>query len=290
MADNVVPHITPTHVNETSPQPRTEVIRQGSWLQLFSPKNFEWIRLNLPIANLSPKLEGFRIIHLTDLHLKSRWWPAYDELHRLVNANPPDIVFITGDFVDHKWRRKKTLPILQRFVDGLNAKLGVWGILGNHDGDLLLPHLVNFKLHLLHRARTILEARDDAIELIGIPSVQRGDLDEEFLRTIPPRENGRLRIVLQHFPDDIRTTKSLQGDIVLAGHTHGGQICLPGRKPIITHDSLPKDMSSGVHRVDQSWLIVGRGFGFASLPVRAFCPAEVVEITLTRWQGEGVTR
>jgi uncharacterized protein len=261
-------------------QPRIEIVRPGRWLQIGSPSGFEWTRVELPIANLSPKLAGFRIVQVTDLHLKSRWWDAYDELHKLVNQRPPDLILCTGDFVEHKWSRKLTLPTLRRFVEGLNARLGIWGILGNHDGDLLAPHIIDFRLNLLNRARTILETNDDAIELIGTPGVHRWDLDDEFLTALPPRDPDRPRIVLQHYPDQIRRTEALGADIVFAGHTHGGQCCLPGGIPIITHDSLPRRFASGVHRFGRSWMIVGRGLGYASLPMRTFCPGQVMEILL----------
>jgi uncharacterized protein len=267
---------------ETKIEPRTEILRQGHWLHLWAPEGFERTRVHLPIENLSSKLVGFRILHLTDLHLTRRWFAAYDELHAILRDDPPDLILCTGDFVEHKWQQHHALPALRRFVGGLRARLGVWGILGNHDGDLLLPHMIGMPVHLLNRSRTILEANGDAIDLIGVPGVHRWDLDDEFLRSIPPREPGRLRIVMQHYPDQIRRTQSLQPNIVLAGHTHGGQICLPGGVPIIKHDSLPRLYTSGVHRFGESWLVVGRGYGFSSLPVRVFCPPQVMELVLEK--------
>jgi len=67
---------------------------------------------------------------------------------------------------------------------------------------------------------------------------------------------------------------------VLAGHTHGGQICLPGGWPIITHDTLPRRYAQGVHRWKDSWLIVSRGIGFSSIPLRTWCSGQVMEIVL----------
>jgi hypothetical protein len=249
---------------------------------LGSPQGFERARVALPIANLSPRLAGFRILHLTDLHLTRRWFSAYDDLHDILRDDPPDLILCSGDFVEHKWRQHRALPTLQRFIPGLRARLGVFGILGNHDGDLLMPHLVNLPVHMINRARAIVETNGDAIELLGMPGVHRWDLDDEFLRSIPPRDPSRLRIVMQHYPDQIRRTKSLNPDMVLAGHTHGGQVCLPGGIPIIKHDSLPRVYCSGVHRFDDTWLIVGRGFGFSSLAVRLFCPPQVMEMVLTK--------
>jgi predicted MPP superfamily phosphohydrolase len=144
----------------------------------------------------------------------------------------------------------------------------------------MLPHLIQMPVHMLNRGRTIIEANGDAIDLIGLPGVHRWDLDDEFLHSIPPREPGRLRVIMQHYPDQIRRTTSLDPDIVLAGHTHGGQCCLPGGIPIIKHDSLPRMYIRGVHRFDNAWMVVGRGFGFSSLPVRAFCPPQAMELVL----------
>ena len=116
------------------------------------------------------------------------------------------------------------------------------------------------------------------IEIIGLPCVSRRDLDERFLDSLPERDASTLRIVMSHYPDHLKRVLPLRPDLIFAGHTHGGQVCLPGGRPIITHDRLPGSMCKGIHRVDQSWFIVSRGFGFATLPIRLFCPAEVLEI------------
>jgi predicted MPP superfamily phosphohydrolase len=89
--------------------------------------------------------------------------------------------------------------------------------------------------------------------------------------------------VLCHYPDLIRPAAAkIAPDLYLAGHTHGGQICLPGERAILSHDSLPKSMCKGAHDYDGTCLIVSRGFGFSTLPLRVFCPAEVVEIELKK--------
>jgi predicted MPP superfamily phosphohydrolase len=67
---------------------------------------------------------------------------------------------------------------------------------------------------------------------------------------------------------------------MLAGHTHGGQACLPGGIPIIRHDTLPRRYCRGVNRLFDTWLVVSRGMGFATRQFRVFCPAEVVELVL----------
>jgi len=100
-----------------------------------------------------------------------------------------------------------------------------------------------------------------------------------MVREMPRRQAGRPRIVLAHYPDQIMYLGHWQSDLYLAGHTHGGQICLPGSRPITKHDRLPRKMCVGLHRVGETWLHVTRGLGWTGIPLRTFAPAEM----RTRW-------
>ena len=77
---------------------------------------------------------------------------------------------------------------------------------------------------------------------------------------------------MAHFPDHIRKAARLRPDIYFAGHTHGGQICLPNGFAPVRHDSLPRAFCKGVHRIHDTWFIVGRGMGFTGLPFALFLP------------------
>jgi len=94
--------------------------------------------------------------------------------------------------------------------------------------------------------------------------------------------------VLSHYPDAIIKLQKfdVMPDLLFAGHTHGGQVCLPGGMPILRHDTLPRRYCSGVHRFGGAWLVVSRGMGFSSYAIRVFCPAEVVEVVLRRAQDD----
>jgi len=257
---------------------RVEIIRKGSWIQFFTPHGFAWRRFHVPLAGVAKSLHGLRIIHLTDLHFRPYWGKAYDEILQAIRNAKPDLIFITGDFVESKWNRAPALPFVKRFIDGLEARAGIFGVLGNHDSDFMTTHLADGKMTLLYRAHAELHAHDGMVELIGAPGVGRIDLDDEFINHIPPHQSGALRIALSHYPDQIRRLSRLKPQLMFAGHTHGGQVCFPNGFPVMTHDSLPKSQSHGIHKFDQTQLIIGRGLGFSTLPVRAFCPAEVIEV------------
>jgi predicted MPP superfamily phosphohydrolase len=256
--------------------------RPGPRLQLFTAKGFEWVKVGLPIPNLPAELDGFRILHLSDLHARSTWDPAYDDLITRVRANPPDVIAFTGDFVDSKHDSRREFPVVQKLINSLTSRLGFVTVLGNHDGDLLGPPLASLNITLIDHRCLTLHSGSATLELIGLPGVDRVDFDSAFLHSLGKRKPNTVRIALAHYPDLIRRIRFLEADIYLAGHTHGGQVCFPGKIPLLRHDSLPAKFIGGVNRYHDTWLVVNRGLGFSSYPIRMFCPAEVLEITLRR--------
>ncbi len=276
------------HRPDGQASPLEPIIRRdriGPRLQLFTAKGFEWIDAQLPIRQLPPELEGFRLLHLTDLHVRQQWDPAYDDLIARVEAHPPDFIVYTGDFVDDKHNSRRAMPVVRRLVNSLKSRLGMAAILGNHDGDLLGPPLASLNLTLLDHRKLALHSGSATLEFIGVAGVDRKDFDPVFLRSLEKKGPETVRIVLSHFPDLIRRSRFLEADLFLAGHTHGGQVCLPGGVPIIRHDSLPAKLISGIHWVYDTWLVSNAGIGFSGVPIRLFCPAQVIEITLRKAGG-----
>ena len=230
---------------------------------------------------------GLRIVHLTDLHLRGRrLHPALIDLAAELRRDPPHLVLFTGDFNDDKFDSSDAAPIFEeaghRFA-GV-ATLGTYGIGGNHDGDLIAARLEAIGITPLDGKRATL----DQVDLLGVAGTDRLDAAGRAAVEDLDRDPAKPTIALSHFPDQICRLDRLSPDLVLSGHTHGGQVCLPwagrgGRpRPLITHDSLPMRMSAGIHKYGDSWLVVSRGVGTTALPIRFFCPAEAVEITLVR--------
>ena len=88
------------------------------------------------------------------------------------------------------------------------------------------------------------------------------------------------KLMLLHYPDLVYPAAAAGADVCLAGHTHGGQICWPDGSPILRHDTLPAPLTTGVHRIHGTWMVVNRGIGKAGLRVRMFCPAHAIMVTL----------
>jgi uncharacterized protein len=250
------------------------------WLQLRPPRGFQWNRITLPIPGLSAGLAGYRILHLCDFHFRRSWSHAYDQIIQRTRADPPGLILIGGDFVDDKHDHRPALPNVQRLLAGLTSRHGCFGVLGNHDGQLA-GDIDGFHIKMIDRQRLLIPADGGQIELVGLPRFHpiHGP-DQKFIDSLPPKSPGTPRVVLSHFSDYLRRTRNAQPDLFLAGHTHGGQVCLPGGIPVLKHTSLPRQMVRGIHRVGETWLLANRGLGFSTIRLRLFCPSEVVEIEL----------
>ena len=280
---------------DASPDPRPLLprihrdLKRGPWLQLLQPHAYEWNRIELPVPGLPARLDGLRILHLTDFHLRRRWYAACDKLQDDIRRTRPDLILFTGDFVDNRYDCHPAAPNVVRLFEQFHAPLGCFAIFGNHDQSRrtpesgLAPYLEKTPVRLIDGGRHVIDHAEAGIELIGLPGLHRDELKQSFLDGLPPRPRDAVRMVLGHYPDQIRKAELLRPDLYLTGHTHGGQCCLPNGFPLITHDRLPRRYAKGLHRWnDQTWMVVNRGIGFSGPAIRTFCPAEVIELTLWR--------
>jgi hypothetical protein len=247
-------------------------------IQFFPPQAIEWNSLRLTLPRWPVALNGLRLLHLSDFHLRRRWPAVMDLVLLRMRENPPDLVLITGDFVDNKQNHRPAMPQVRKLVEGLRSRHGCFAIHGNHDSYKIGVELGGLGVKFLDGRRAVVELPGGRIELIGLPGKHRRELRESFLNSLPAREAGVPRIVLSHFPDHLTRTGGLDADLFLAGHTHGGQICLPDGRALIWHDGLPRNLSKGAHRIGDTWLVVSRGLGYTGIPLRMFSRPEVVEI------------
>lgn len=255
--------------------------RSGRGIQFGMLPDFSVYEIDLPIANLPAELVGLRILHLSDAHFGPRWCDGYDTLLASIAELNADLIAFTGDWVEDKYDFRLGLPTAQRFARGLVSKFGTYSCLGNHDGDLIAPYLLDAGVKLLVGESRRILGGEGTIEIIGLPGVSRTDASPTMIESFGPRPPDTLRLVLTHFPDHMPRLSPLEAHLVLAGHTHGGQIRLPSGTPIFTHDSLPRSQAGGLHRFNETWLHASRGFGCSAINVRLFCPSEITLIRLT---------
>lgn len=232
-------------------------------------------RADVPCAALPPVLDGLRIGLITDTHYSTFTSLAFiTRAVALVQQDAPDLVVLGGDFVTHQDARyigDAATPFAR-----LEARHGVFAVLGNHDDDVEVPRVLGRAgVTVLADARTRLSVRGETIDLIGLEYWTRS------LESIEPLARGRapFTILLAHDPRRLHQAAELRVPLVLSGHTHGGQIALPVVGAIAAR-KYP--VAEGLARKGGTSLFVSRGVGTVLLPCRIECPPEVAILTLRR--------
>jgi predicted MPP superfamily phosphohydrolase len=229
--------------------------------------------VSLPVAGLPPALDGLRVGFMTDVH-RGRWVPAEDVLEgvgTLMRA-APDLVVLGGDYVT--WGDRSFVSPSAEALAGLSAPHGVFAILGNHDDDHDMPAALTAKgVQVLKDARTRLEIRHEALELVGIRFWTRRGSD---ISSVIRGAKGTT-VLLAHDPRRLNEAAALGIPLVLSGHTHGGQVVLPGIGAIAAQ-KFP--VVAGIARRARTTIFVSRGLGTVYVPVRINCPPEVAILTL----------
>ena len=229
----------------------------------------------LPVSGLAPPLDGLRIGFLTDIH-HSAMVPA-DDVRRavdLVAAARPDLIVLGGDYVT--WGDRAYVGPVAELLSPLTAPNGVFAILGNHDDDRDMPAALAAKhIQVLKDARTRLEIRGEGLELAGIRFWTRKSSD--IARVISRARDTVL--LLAHDPRRLDEAAELDVPAVLSGHTHGGQVVIPGFGAVARR-RFP--VLAGVASRENTWMFVSRGVGTVYVPVRINCPPEVAIVTLKR--------
>jgi len=230
---------------------------------------------SLPVSGLPPALEGLRIGLLTDVH-HSQTVPASDVTHavELVMAERPDLVVLGGDYVTFG-DRAFVGPVAELLAP-LEAPHGVFAILGNHDDDRDMPAALSQQhIEVLKDARTRLAVRGEGLELVGLRFWTRKP--EDVARVL--RKTMDTVILLAHDPRRLNEAAALGVPAVLSGHTHGGQVVLPG-VGAVARRRFP--VLAGLGSRASTSIFVSRGIGTVYVPIRINCPPEVAIVTLTR--------
>ena len=229
----------------------------------------------LPVSGLPAALAGLRIALLTDIHHSPL--VGADDIQKAVQlavAQQPDLIVLGGDYVTFG-DRAYVQPVADLLAP-LHAAHGVFAILGNHDDDRDMPAALGTKgFTVLKDQRTRLTVRGEALELAGIRFWTRRPAD--LARVLKGARDTVL--LLAHDPRRLTEAAALNVPGVLSGHTHGGQVVLPGVGAMATK-AARFPILEGVGRRDNTSIFVSRGIGTVYVPVRLNCPPEVAVLTL----------
>lgn len=238
-------------------------------------RNAERVQLrhnHVKLSRLPSRFDGFRLLHLSDMHVDMNQG-AMRRMTELLRDVAYDICVLTGDF------RGKTFGAFDATLEGLaevrsHIEGPAYAVLGNHDSVLMVPGLEELGIRVLLNETERLSRGDQSIHLAGIDDAHyyRVDNIEKAAAQIP---DGEFAILLSHTPEIYRQAAHADFDLLLSGHTHGGQICLPGSIPIILDSVLPRRMGAGPWRYQGMHGYTSVGVGSCIVPVRLNCLPEI---------------
>ena len=261
---------------------------------LYGRLDVEVVRPRIRLARLPKAFDGFRIAQLSDIHISP--FATADYIHRCVNITnelKPDLIALTGDYI--AWDTEQQGEVV-RTLAGLRAPFGVFGCLGNHEEESgteeSITRLFTAQgIHILRQARAPIVLGGETLNLIGIddPNGQtesewRRDLDRKLRQIRELMMPETVNILLNHgdFPYMFDRVAELGIDLMLAGHTHGGQLSLDFVHRGLNLGHLIYDYGSGWYEQKGAQLYVNRGIGTTGFPIRLGARPEISVLELSR--------
>lgn len=236
-------------------------------------------RNDVYLPDLPTAFDGYTILQLSDLHADG----LVDKgagIMRIVKTVQCDLAVLTGDFsLEASSYYESCLDALVPIVRSISARDGVFGILGNHDILEMVPSLEQMGVQMLLNDAVLLKRRTADIVLAGVddPHFYKCHDLHKALFTVTPEQTV---ILLSHSPEIASEASKYGVDFYLCGHTHGGQICLPGGIPVYANASCKRSYVSGRWVCGAMQGYTNRGAGFSLAAARLFCPPEITLHTL----------
>ena len=223
-------------------------------------------------SGIPKEFDGFTILQLSDLHFDMSEG-AMIKLATMLPNIEYDLCVLTGDY------RAQTFGDYEPALAGMARlcsaiKTPIYGVLGNHDTIRMVPGLEDMGIKMLLNENLSIERNNQRIYLAGIDDAHfyRVDNIEKAAIGVP---SGDFSILLSHTPEVYQQASYADFNLLLSGHTHGGQICLPGRIPITLDSVLPRYMGSGPWKYRDMIGYTSVGAGTSVVPVRYNCPPEI---------------
>ena len=235
---------------------------------------------SIQLPRLPKVFDGFRIVHLSDIHHSP--FTSKEQIERAVdtaNRLKPDIIALTGDYISHD--RQYAVPCAE-LLGRLRARYGVYAVLGNHDhwtdASLITDLFRAEGITVLVNQGMRFELNGEAFWLAGVDDTMVG-LEDLSLALAGARES-EMKLLLAHNPIILRRAARARVDLVLSGHTHGGQVKLRSER---SPSGRPRRrLLRGLGRQGDTQIYVTRGLGTVVLPIRYGCPPEVSLLELRR--------
>jgi uncharacterized protein len=229
-------------------------------------------RVEISCPRLPKKLDGLKIIHLSDIHHSP--FTNIEHIERTIkvaNRLKPDMFILTGDYVSHE---KKYVAPVAKVLGTLKSEFGTYACLGNHDHwtapELVVRRFREAGITMLVNEGFRFEARDASFWLCGVDDhmVGKTDLPSALKGSYP----DEMKLLLAHNPLIFRQATRYGVDLTLSGHTHGGQVKVRDPEKRL----LPRrKLTSGLHSRKDSQIYITRGIGTVVLPIRYQCPPEI---------------
>jgi predicted MPP superfamily phosphohydrolase len=236
-------------------------------------------RNDVMFKELPPLFDGYTILHISDMHVDMNE-AAMQRVIELVGDMRYDLCVLTGDY------RGKTFGHFEAALEGVakvraHLKEPVYGVLGDHDTIQMVPAMEAMGIRMLLNECEVIVRGDQRIYLAGIDDAHCFKVEniEKAALQIP---YGEFSILLSHTPEIYRQAAHADFNLLLSGHTHGGQICLPGSIPIILDSVLPRRMGAGAWQYHNMSGYTSVGAGSSVVPVRLNCPPEITLHCLRR--------
>ena len=255
----------------------------ATWGYTHGHRRLRVTQLDVPMADLPPELDGLRIVHITDLHLgPTAHRDSLREALDQVNALEPDLICVTGDVIDSRSTDlEHWVPELSR----LRARHGVFAVLGNHDAyagsDRVAAALrASTSWRLLRDEVATLEIDGARLHLIGLEDHRAPRSAAILLDLRAEVRAGEPCMLLVHQPALFPAAARLSVPLTLAGHTHGGQVALPGVPVVNTARILMTRFDAGTFACGDAVLHVNMGLGTSGQRVRIAAPREITVVKL----------
>lgn len=237
-------------------------------------------RLVLYFPSLPAAHDGVRVCLISDLHLKKPT-PVLGALLAYLRTHTFDLGCCAGD-VAGLWGVDPdvSLDLARRVFEAASPRFGWFVVRGNNDPRPFMRRLARLGVHVLDNEAVCIGRSNPPFYLVGVddPHYGHDDLDAA-LRDVP---EDAFKLLLAHSPDVIHDAARRGVELVLCGHTHGGQIRLPVIGAVFTQSRVGRRYAWGLARKGRTLIYTTCGVGWALVPIRINCPPEVVSITLRR--------